>query len=268
MGKKDVKYTKEVKKTDSVNNKKTQKNEKSSKKGALHGDNYSYITANSPFTITEAYKTLRTNLIFSTGDTGCKKYAVTSSLPGEGKTTNSVNIAVSFAQTGKKVLLIDADLRKPRIHKFFGAEDKTGLSNVLSGVFDGEKKDVIYTTEVENLDVVYAGHIPPNPMELLASDNMRVFMESVEKIYDFIVIDTPPINVVSDALVLSKYVTGYILVLRSNVTVYQSLESVIEKFDIANVKPIGIVLNDYEAKKREYSSRYKDRRYQYQYYYK
>ena len=97
---------------------------------------------------------------------------------------------------------------------------------------------------------------------------MRTFMESVEEIYDFIVIDTPPINVVSDALVLSKYVTGYILVLRSNVTVYQSLESAIAKFELANVKPIGVVLNDYASDRKEYSSRYKYRRYHYQYYYK
>lgn len=268
MSKKNIKNTKNAqntKKADSVV-KKTKKSSK--KKDVLHVGNYSYITANSPFAITEAYKTLRTNLIFSTGDTGCKKYVVTSSLPGEGKTTNSVNLAVSFAQTGKKVLLIDADLRKPRVHKYFEIEDKTGLSNVLSGIFDGEKKDVINKTPVENLDVVYSGHIPPNPIELLASDNMRVFIETVEKIYDFIVIDTPPINVVSDALVLSKYVTGYILVLRSNITVYQSLESAIAKFELANVKPIGIILNDYESNKKEYSSRYKYRRYQYQYYYK
>ena len=264
MSKKDLKNTNGVKKTDSS----SKKTKKISKKYVLHGDNYSYITPKSPFDITEAYKTLRTNLIFSTGDTGCKKYVVTSSLPGEGKTTNAVNIAVSFAQTGKKVLLIDADLRKPRIHKYFRPEDKTGLSNVLSGVFDGEKREVIYKTEVDNLDVIFAGHIPPNPIELLSSDNMRTFMESVEEIYDFIVIDTPPINVVSDALVLSKYVTGYILVLRSNVTVYQSLESAIAKFELANVKPIGVVLNDYASDRKEYSSRYKYRRYHYQYYYK
>lgn len=223
------------------------------------------INSESPFSITEAYKTLRTNVIFSTRGTGCKKYAVTSPVPREGKTTNSVNLAISFAQTGKKVLLIDADLRKPRIHSYFGLRNRTGLSNILSGVFDDENKTYINKTNIENLDVITAGHIPPNPIELLSSDNMRDFLQSLDDIYDFVVIDTPPINVVSDALVLSKYVTGYILVMRSNYSEYQSLKDAVSKFELANVKPLGVILNDYDENKQKYSSRYKYKGYYYYY---
>ena len=223
----------------------------------------SIIDSKSPFSITEAYKTLRTNIIFSTGDNGCKKYAITSPVPGEGKTTNSVNIAVSFAQTGKKVLLVDADLRKPRIHKHFEVENKVGLSNLLSGVYDEEGKNIINKTKIENLDLITAGRVPPNPIELLSSENMTKFIESLDDSYDFVIIDTPPINVVSDALVLSKLVTGYILVLRSNYSEQQSLDNAISKFELANVKPLGIILNDHDENRKRYTSRYKYKKYYY-----
>lgn len=230
---------------------------KKSNKNSASDRSVNIINSDSPFSITEAYKSLRTNIIFSTGDNGCKKYAVTSPVPGEGKTTNSVNIAISFAQTGKKVLLIDADLRKPRIHKHFEVENKVGLSNLLSGVYDGENKNIVNKTKIENLDLITAGRVPPNPIELLSSENMTKFMESLDENYDFVIIDTPPINVVSDALVLSKLVTGYILVLRSNYSEQQSLDNAISKFELANVKPLGIILNDHDENRKKYTSRYR-----------
>ena len=228
---------------------------------------FSIVDSKSPFTITEAYKSLRTNIIFSTGDNGCKKYVVTSPVPGEGKTTNSVNTAISFAQTGKRVLLVDADLRKPRIHKHFEVDNKVGLSNLLSGVYDGENKNIINKTKIENLDLITAGRVPPNPIELLSSENMTKFMESLDENYDFVIVDTPPINVVSDALVLSKLVTGYILVLRSNYSEQQSVDNAISKFELANVKPLGIILNDHDENRKKYTSRYRYKGYYYYSYY-
>ena len=238
---------------------------KKTNKSTSNERSFSIIDSKSPFSITEAYKSLRTNIIFSTGDNGCKKYAVTSPVPGEGKTTNSVNIAISFAQTGKKVLLVDADLRKPRIHKHFEIENKGGLSNLLSGVFDGENKDIVNKTKVENLDIITAGRVPPNPIELLSSENMTKFIETLDDVYDFVIIDTPPINVVSDALVLSRLVTGYILVLRSNYSEQQSLDNAISKFELANVKPLGIIFNDYDENRKKYTSRYRYKGYYYYY---
>ncbi len=195
------------------------------------------------FNIIEAYKDLRTNILFTSRGTGCRKFVVTSSFPSEGKTTNSVNIAITFAQTGKKVLLVDGDLRKPKIHKLFNLSNKVGLSNVLSNVFDDDNHEFVHKNIRENLDVVTSGHIPPNPMELLSSDAMEAFVSEYESKYDFIIIDTPPVNVVSDSLVLSSFVTGYLLVVRANYTEFQALDMTMAKFEIANIKPLGIILN-------------------------
>ncbi len=228
------------------------------------------VTENTAFSIKEAYKTLRTNIIFTTREKGCKKYVVTSSVPGEGKTTTAINLAISFAQTNKRVLLIDADLRKPRVHKYFSISRKEGLSNYLFNVYeeDGVDEGVIQSTKVENLDIICSGHIPPNPLELLSSENMKVLIGELESKYDFIIIDTPPINIVSDALVLSELVTGYVLVARSNYSEYTHLTNALSKFEIAGIKPLGVVLNDYDDKALMYRSNYKNKyRYKYDYAY-
>lgn len=225
------------------------------------------LNENSKFYISEAYKTLRTNILFTTRDSQCKVYALTSAIPGEGKTTTAINIAISFAQTEKKVVIIDADLRKPKLHRYFDLENKIGLSNVLSGVYDGSNKAFIQKTSVENLDLISSGHVPPNPIELLSSDNMKGLLDALKESYDFIIIDTPPINIVSDALVLSNMVTGYIMVARSNYTEYQALDVAMSNFELANIKPLGVVLNDFNKKQTKYArgGKYKYKTY-YNYY--
>ena len=225
------------------------------------------LNENSKFYISEAYKTLRTNILFTTRDSQCKVYALTSAIPGEGKTTTAINIAISFAQTEKKVVIIDADLRKPKLHRYFDLENKIGLSNVLSGVYDGSNKSFIQKTSVENLDLISSGHVPPNPIELLSSDNMKGLLDALKESYDFIIIDTPPINIVSDALVLSNMVTGYIMVARSNYTEYQALDVAMSNFELANIKPLGVVLNDFNKKQTKYArgGKYKYKTY-YNYY--
>ena len=189
---------------------------------------------------------------------------VTSAIPGEGKTTTAINLAISFAQTEKKVIIIDADMRKPKLHKYFDLENKVGLSNVLSGVFDEKNKDFVQKTNVENLYLISSGHIPPNPIELLASEKMEELINKLSEEYDFVIIDTPPVNIVSDALVLSKNVTGYIMVTRSNYTEYSALDEAMAKFELASVKPLGVVLNDFNLKQQKYVARGK---YKYKSYY-
>ena len=243
---------------------KNKDSKKTMKYDGLRNRENTILSDNSKFFVSEAYKTLRTNILFSAGDSGSKSFVITSAIPGEGKTTNAINLAISFAQTEKKVVLIDGDLRKPKLHKYFDLENKTGVSNVISGVYDGTNKDFIQNTHIENLDLITSGHIPPNPIELMASDNMCKFIKKLEEIYDFIIIDTPPVNVVSDALVLSKYVTGYIMVARSEYTEYQSLNSAMSNFELANIKPLGIILNDVANKRSRYSSK---RKYGYKSYY-
>lgn len=225
---------------------------------------HTILSDDSNFVMSEAYKTLRTNILFSTGTADCSSYAVTSAVPGEGKTTTAINLAISFAQTEKKVVIIDADLRKPKLHKYFDLENKVGLSNVLSGVFDGKKQDYIQKTSVENLDLISSGHIPPNPIELLSSERMEEVVKKLSEDYDFIIFDTPPVNIVSDALVLSKNVIGYILVTRSSYTEYAALDAAMSNFELANVKPLGVVLNDFNQKQQKYVSRGK---YKYKNYY-
>ena len=222
------------------------------------------LNENSKFYISEAYKTLRTNILFSTRDSACKIYTITSAIPGEGKTTTAINIAISFAQTGKKVVIIDADLRKPKLHKYFELENKIGLSNVLSGVYEGNGNKYIQNTNVENLDLISSGHVPPNPIELLSSDNMKNLLETLKECYDFVIVDTPPTNIVSDALVLANLVTGYIMVTRSNYTEYQALDVAMSNFELANIKPLGVVLNDFNKKQTRYA---KGGKYKYKTYY-
>ncbi len=241
------------------------KKEKVSRKyDGVQNKEYTILNDESTFAVSEAYKTLRTNILFSSGSDGCKKYVVTSAIPGEGKTTTAINLAISFAQTEKKVIIIDADMRKPKLHKYFELENKVGLSNVLSGVFDDKNKDFVQKTNVENLYLISSGHIPPNPIELLASEKMEELINKLSEDCDFVIIDTPPVNIVSDALVLSKNVTGYIMVTRSNYTEYSALDAAMAKFELASVKPLGVVLNDFNFKQQKYVARGK---YKYKSYY-
>ena len=241
-------------------------NQKDLSRKNVENERETIINSKTNFSVTEAYKSLRTNILFSARENTCKKFVITSSFPSEGKTTNAINIAISFAETGKKVLLIDGDLRKPKIHKLLDLKNKMGISNILSNVFDDESHDAIHKNVVENLDVITSGYIPPNPIELLSSDSMKDFIKEKEDNYDYIIIDTPPVNVVSDSLVLAPLVTGYILVVRANYTEYQGVDMAMAKFEIANIKPLGIILNDVEeyAKKYNYKKRYK---YKYKYNY-
>lgn len=218
------------------------------------------INDKSAFNIKEAYKSARTNIIFSMQEQGCKRILVTSAYPKEGKTTTCLNLAITFAQTGAKVLIIDADLRKPRLHKLLNVSPSIGLTNILNGI--SPMSEAIQTTAYNNLTVLGAGHIPPNPVELLSSDAMKEFLISISEYYDFIFIDTPPVNVVTDAIVLSSLVSGVFLVVRQGLTEHRSLKEAISKFEFADVKPLGFLLNDIDENINKYKYRY---RYKYGY---
>lgn len=212
----------------------------------------------SPFAISEAYKAARTNLMFM-GD--CNRIAFTSSLPNEGKTINCINLAITIAQTGNKVLLIDADLRKPSLHRMFYEQVSPGLSDRLAGL-SGET--CIRETNYENLFLITAGRIPPNPAELLGSNKMLELLKEVEKDYDFIFLDTPPINLVTDAVILTKVVQGVVFIVREGVTRMDVLKEAINKLEQVNANVLGFLLNEVDAKKKSYRYRYK---YNYKYSY-
>lgn len=209
-----------------------------------------------PFEVKEAYKTVRTNIMFATSSiSGCKKIIITSSVPGEGKSTSCINLAVSTAQAGSKVLIIDADLRKPTVHKFLNVSHSVGLSSILSG-FSAFEEAVVETKY--GFDCITSGLVPPNPAELLMSDKLESLLNWASEKYDYIVIDTPPINIVSDASIISKYVDGTIIVTRNKYTAHPSIEHAIKTLEFAGAKILGFLLNDKTGSERKgyYNYRY------------
>ena len=212
------------------------------------------LNKKTPFIIQEAYRTARTNIIFSLADSSekCKVLCITSSNAGEGKTTTSLNLAITFAQTGSKVLLIDADLRKPRIHQYLGVVKSDGLTTVLSK--QKEFEDVVYHNLRPGLDCMTSGSIPPNPAELLGSESMEKLLDKLKLQYDYILIDTPPVTVVTDAVALSGYVSGIMLIVREGFTNYESIDQALSLLNIAKAKLIGFFINDIDAMSMNYGS--------------
>lgn len=216
----------------------------------------SEVNENIKFVITEAYKTLRTNLRFTLRNEGCKKILIGSSIPEEGKSTTSANLAVSISQTGARVLLMDCDLRKGSLHNFFHLRSRPGLSDILSRQED--INNVISDTMYTNLKVIPLGSIPPNPTEILSGIEIEKIIKRLENEFDYILIDTPPITVVSDSLSLIKLVDGVLIVVRENHTSYPNLLNAISKYKFAEANILGFVLNGVTLKKA---------RKNYQYYY-
>ena len=193
------------------------------------------------FKVREAYKSLRTNVIFSLPQEGCKKICVTSSIASEGKSTNCLNLAITFAETGAKVLIIDCDLRRPNISKLLGKKSFPGLSNVLVGL--NKLDEVIEDSGYKNLDVICSGNIPPNPAELLGSDRMENVIEELSQKYDYIFFDTAPVNMVTDTTILAKWMSGIILVVLYNSTDKDTIEESIKQLEFVGAKILGFVLN-------------------------
>lgn len=196
--------------------------------------------------ITEQYRTLRTNIQYSSIDKEYKTILVTSSNPSEGKSTTIANLAVTFAQQGKKVLLIDADLRKPTVHYTFNLKNIKGLTNVLTK--QTTLMDAVQTTEVEHMSVLTCGPIPPNPAELIGSEAMAQFIEVAKTDYDLVLFDTPPLLAVADAQILANRVDGSILVVSSGTTEQDAARKSKDLLESAKGKIIGTVLNRVNSK--------------------
>jgi capsular exopolysaccharide synthesis family protein len=200
--------------------------------------------------ISEQYKTIRTNINFSSVDKEMRSLMVTSGGPGEGKSTTAANLAVVFAQEGKKVLLVDADMRKPTAHYTFGLTNTFGLTTVLTR--QKELTDVTNATDVPNMDVLPCGPIPPNPAELLSSRAMAHFFEEAYRNYSMVIFDTPPVLAVSDGQVLANQCDGTILVISSGTTEVEAAQKSKELLDSAKAKLLGVVLNNRELKETNY----------------
>lgn len=206
--------------------------------------------------VEEAYISLRTNIQFCSFDRKLKSIAVTSTNPGEGKTTTSTNLAMSFAKSGIKVLLVDADLRKPMIGKGMAPKDALGLSNFLSGMISFD--EAIHETTIPNFSIVLCGHKPPNPAELLGSDNFKEFIRIAEEKFDIVIFDTPPLGSVIDCAIISALIDGVIIVIETNAIEYQKAQKVKEQLEKANARILGVVLNKMQKSEYQYYYNYYD----------
>ncbi len=208
----------------------------------------------------EAYRELRTALLLSSAGRPPRRIMVTSALPEEGKSATAINLAVVLAQLGRRVLLADTDLRRPRLHKAFGKRNGAGMSTYLSGL-EADPLRLVISTEIENLDLVTSGPIPPNPSELL---NAPIFAELGSRFldagYDHVVFDSPPTLSVADPVIIGSMVDSVILVTRAGRTPRQSLKAAVEKFLQAGIRPAGVVLNDLDVAAHGYDH------YRYRYY--
>lgn len=196
--------------------------------------------------ISEQYRTIRTNIEFSSIDEPVRTIVITSPGPGEGKSLSTANLAIVYAQQGKRCLLVDADLRKPTVHYTFRLDNLQGLSNVL--VQEIDLNSVVSESGIENLDIISSGPIPPNPAELLGSNRMKQFVKEVRKFYDVILFDSPPVNVVTDAQILANIVDGSVLVIRSEHTEIEDAIRAKESLESAKGKILGTILNDLDKK--------------------
>jgi capsular exopolysaccharide synthesis family protein len=204
------------------------------------------VDVNPKSPISEAYRVLRTNIEFSSIDQEIRVLMVTSTQPGEGKTTTSANLAVAYAQAGKRVLVVDCDLRKPTLHLLFNVSNRTGFTNTI--VQQLPVADAVKETSIENLSVLTSGPIPPNPSEMLGSERMNELLTELKANYDIIVIDTPPAVAVADAQVVATKVDGVVLVINSGQVKRELAMKVKASLDHVKARIIGVVLNNVDRK--------------------
>lgn len=213
--------------------------------------------ADSKSSASEAYRGLRTGILFSTPGHAPRSLLVTSSGPQEGKTLTSANLAITMAQGGQKILILDCDMRKPRLHKIFNLERDQGMSNILVG--DGDWRKLKVATQVPNLDIITSGPIPPNPAELIGSERMKALLDEIIQEYDRVLIDSPPIVAVTDSVVLARFVEGVVLTIRVGETARDVIANSIRQLQDVQAHVLGAVLNAVNIGKDSY--------YYYQYYY-
>lgn len=198
-------------------------------------------------TIAEQFRTVRTNIQFSSVDKALKSIVFTSSAPSEGKSTVSNNVAVTWADQGKRVLIVDADMRRPTVHRTFSVSNAVGLSNLLAET--GSLENAIHETIINNLSVMPSGPIPPNPSELLGSGKMAALLDQLTDHYDLVIIDAPPVNTVTDAQVLAARADGTILVVPQGIADKAGVHHAKQLLDAVRANILGAILNRATAEK-------------------
>ena len=230
------------------------------------GDNQKTLHKNLEFTAIEQYKLLRANLSFTLPeDVKCPIIGITSSMRGEGKSTTAVNLSYVLAEAGKKVVLIDGDLRIPSIAKKMRISNTSGLSDCFRDI-DTLNLSMLQSDMLNNWCIMPSGALPPNPSELLGSKRMENILKTLSESFDYIIIDLPPVNLVSDALAVSKYITGMILVIREDYAEKRELENSVRLLELSNVNVLGCVMNESKSGKSYYSKYKYSKNHYYKYY--
>lgn len=204
--------------------------------------------------IAEQFKIIRTNLNFSMPQENLRSLVITSTQMSEGKSTISSNLGVTYAQAGKKVIFVDADMRKPTVHHTFGLKNTVGLSNLL--IKELSTQDVIQQTTIPNLHVITSGPIPPNPAELLTSSELKVLLEDLKQSYDLVIFDAPPVLPVTDAQIISNLMDGTVLVVNSGETEKDGVVKAKELLEKSKANLLGVVLNNVTLEDNNYYYRY------------
>ncbi len=237
---------------------------KHKKKHLHHISDVELVTKNPDPSLAEALKSARTNLMYALAEEGegGKPFLVTSAFSAEGKTSTCINLAATFAQTDAKVLLVDADLRKPRLHTYLGVKNKQGLANHLGGFSTIES--IINREPQYDFDYITAGDLPPNPAELLSSNKLVHFVNEIKNHYDYIIFDTPPVNAVTDALSVVSSIKNVLFICRCGISVTHEVKKAISALEFAQAKILGFITINAENKTKK--DRYND--YSSYYYYK
>lgn len=222
---------------------KTKKNNASHRKLFLVGKD-------APFSFVEAYKSLRTNLEFLSTTSNCKTILITSSVPEEGKSNVAINLAMTLAASNKRVVLVDCDMRKSTISRYLRiSHSQVGLTNVISSRDISTLPSALVRMKEHGISVLPVGTVPPNPAELLSMPIVEDIFSALQQTFDYVIIDTPPVSVVTDAAVISRVADGVLLVVRPGVTTIQGAQLSKKNLEAVNAHVLGVVMNGYSAKK-------------------
>jgi succinoglycan biosynthesis transport protein ExoP len=214
------------------------------------GDEYPLVSNGVPANFSEAFRGIRTNVLFSSAQEGSKSIVVTSTGPGEGKSMVAANLAISLAQASQRVLLIDADMRKPKVHEVFSVAQEPGLSNVLVG--NAKASESVRKTAASGLWILPAGKIPPNPAELVGSARFRDFLGSLKDHFDWVIVDSPPVMAVTDAALAAHFASGVVFVVGADMTSRHAAMRALDQLEQANAKFVGAVLNRVDLDRNSY----------------
>lgn len=224
------------------------------------------VGPDAPFQFVEAYKSLRTNLEFLSASGNCKTILITSSVPEEGKSNVAINLAMTLAASGKRVVLVDCDMRKSAISRYLRIpRSHAGLTNVITSRDDNQLANALIRLKDSGITVLPVGTIPPNPAELLAAPATEKIFAALQQAFDYVIVDTPPVSVVTDAAVLCRVADGVLLVVRPGVTTIQGAQLSKKNLEAVNAHILGVIMNGYNAKKTGHKDGY-SYAYSYSYY--